>query len=135
MFAHGIGVSTLKRIVSHLDIHGLSDRVHGNKGKSPHHAVTINDINNVIIFLQSYASKNGLSLPGRIPNYRDSKVMLFASDKSKTDIFELYKSAASELGFRQIALSTFTKLWLEHYPTQLVIKPATDLCAKRQLYP
>ena len=69
-FAHGIGVRTLKRIGSHLDIHCLSDRVHGNKGKSLHHAMTINDINNVITFLQSYAN-NGLPLPGRMPKYRD----------------------------------------------------------------
>ena len=133
-FAHGIGVNTLRRIGSHLDNHGLSEKVHGNKGKSPHNAMTVNDINNVITFLQSYANKNGLPLPGRMPNYRDSRVILLPSDKSKADIFELYNSTASELGFRHIALSTFKKLWLEHCPTLLIIKPATDLCSKCQLY-
>ena len=96
--------------------------------------MTVNDINNVITFLQSYANKNGLPLPGRMPNYRDSRVILLPSDKSKADIFELYNSTASELGFRHIALSTFKKLWLEHCPTLLIIKPATDLCSKCQLY-
>lgn len=133
-FAHAIGVNTLKRIGTHLDTYGLSNRTHGNKGKSPYNAMTVNEINNVVIFLHSYANKNGLPLPGRMPNYRDSKVMLLPSDKSKADIFYLYTSAASELGFRQIALSTFKKLWLEHCPTLLVIKPASDLCTKCQLY-
>ena len=133
-FAHAIGVATLKRIATHLDSHGLSDRVHGNKGKSPQHAMTVNDINNVITFLHSYANKNGLPLPGRMPNYRDTKVILLPSDKSKADIFEMYNSTATELGFRLIALSTFKKLWLEHCPTLLIIKPATDLCSKCQLY-
>ena len=133
-FAHGIAVNTLKRIGSHLNTHGLLVRVHGNKGKSPHNAMTVSDINNVIAFLQSYANKNGLPLPGRMPNYRDSKVILLPSDKSKADLFELYNATALELGFRQIALSTFKKLWLEHCPTLLIIKPATDLCSKCQLY-
>lgn len=69
-----------------------------------------------------------------MPNNRDSKVILLPSDKSKADIYELYNSTATELGFRHIALSTFKKLWLEHCPTLLIIKPATDLCTKCQLY-
>ena len=97
-FAHAVSHSTLKRIGNHLDSHGISARKHGNLGKSPKHALTVSDINNVIVFLKTYSNKNALPLPGRMPNYRNSKVMLLPSDKSKADIHEQFLSVASELG-------------------------------------
>ena len=133
-FAHGVGHNKLRCVGSHLDMYGLTVRAHGNKGKNPKHALTASEINNVILFLNTYANKNGLPLPGRLPNYRDSKVMLLPSDKTKTDIYQLYTTATSETGIRQVAQSTFYKLWSEHCPTLVIIKPATDLCTKCQNY-
>ena len=133
-FAHGISHSTLKRIGTHLDSHGISARKHGNVGKSPKHVLTISDINSIISFLNSYANKNGLPLPGRMPNYRNSKVVLLPSDKSKADIYELYNSAAPELGLRKISQRSFYRLWHEHCPTLLLMKPASDLCLRCQTY-
>ena len=80
-FAHGISHSTLKRTDIHLDSSGISTRKHGNAWKTPKHALTVIDINKVIVFLKSYANKNGLPLPGRMPDYRNAKVMLLPSDK------------------------------------------------------
>ena len=133
-FAHGVGYNKLRRVGSHLDSYGMEVRLHGNKGKNPKNALTVSEINNVILFLQSYANKNGLPLPGRLPNYRDSKVMLLPSDKPKTDIYQMYLTATSETGVRQVGQSTFYKLWSEHCPTLVIIKPATDLCTKCQNY-
>ena len=133
-FAHAVGYNKLRRVGSHLDTFGMAVRLHGNKGKNPKNALTVSEINNVILFLQSYANKNGLPLPGRLPNYRDSKVMLLPSDKTKTDIYQMYLTATLETGVRQVGQSTFCKLWGEHCPTLVIIKPATDLCTKCQNY-
>lgn len=131
-FAHGISHSTLKRIGNHLDSHGISVRKHGNAGKSPKHALTISDMNSVISFLNSYANKNGLPLPGRMQHYRNAKVVLLPSDKTKADIYEQYNSVAPELGLRKISQRSFYRLWHEHCPTLLIIKPASDLCLRCQ---
>ena len=134
LFAHAVGYNKLRRVGSHLDTFGMAVRLHGNKGKSPKNALTVSEINNVILFLQSYTNKNGLPLPGRLPNYRDSKVMLLPSDKTKTDIYQMYLTATLETGVRQVGQSTFCKLWGEHCPTLVIIKQATDLCTKCQNY-
>ena len=75
-----------------------------------------------------------MPLPGRLPNYRDSKVMLLLSDKTKTDIYQMYIAATSETGVWYVGQSTFYKLWSEHCSTSVIIDPATDLCTKCQNY-
>ena len=60
--------------------------------------------------------------------------MLLPSDKTKTDIYQIYLTATLETGVRQVGQSTFCKLWGEHCQTLVIIKPATDLCTKCQNY-
>uniref|UniRef100_A0A8W8MJ60 Uncharacterized protein n=1 Tax=Magallana gigas TaxID=29159 RepID=A0A8W8MJ60_MAGGI len=43
-----------------LDQDGFSTRIHGNKGESPKHALTMEDVKRVKQFLLSYANKYGL---------------------------------------------------------------------------
>ena len=105
-----------------------------NLGKGPKNALIVAGINNVILFLQSYANKNGLQLPGRLPNYRDSKVLLLPSDKTKSDIYQMYVTATSETGVSRVGQSTFYKLWSEHCPKLVIINPATDLHTNCQNY-
>jgi hypothetical protein len=45
------------------------------------------DIQRVKHFLNGYAVKFGVPLPGRLPNHRNLKVTLLPSDKTKADIF------------------------------------------------
>ena len=45
------------QVGSHLDTYGMAVRVHGNKGKSPKNALTVSEINTVVMFLQLYANK------------------------------------------------------------------------------
>ncbi|XP_053376392.1 uncharacterized protein LOC123561263 [Mercenaria mercenaria] len=133
-FAHGVQRKTIDRIAKSLDNEGLVARRHGNFGKTPKHALTVGDVNNVTTFLNTYANKYGLPLPGRLPNYREGKTTLLPSDKSKADIHNLYLKAAEDMQFRKICLSEFRKIWLEQCPQILVMKPATDLCHKCQGY-
>jgi hypothetical protein len=59
-FEHGIRRKTVDSIGRSLDHEGLGARVHGNKGKSPKHALTLEDVKKVKHFLLSYANKYGL---------------------------------------------------------------------------
>ena len=61
-------------------------------------------------------------------------MLLLPSDKTKSEICDLYNEAARVEGYRLISLSEFKKIWLEQCPNILIMKPATDLCPKCQRY-
>ena len=132
-FAHGVNRKKIDAIARSLDSDGLVPRTHGNTGKSPKHALTLRDVENIKQFLISYGNKYGLPLPGRLPNHRDSKAVLLPSDKTKADIYQDYVNAAGEM-FRKVCLSEFKTIWLEQCPHILIMKPASDLCHKCQTY-
>ena len=133
-FAHGVNRKTVDSIARSLDSNGLIPRIHGNTGKSPKHAMTMMDVQNVKQFLLEYGNKYGLPLPGRLPNFRDNKAILLPSDKTKADIHQEYLKAAETMQYRRVSLSEFKTIWLEQCPHVLIIKPASDLCHKCQSY-
>jgi hypothetical protein len=49
-FAHAVSRKTIDSIAQSLDKDGLVARTHGNKGKSPKHALTVQDVQNVKSF-------------------------------------------------------------------------------------
>ncbi|CAC5392914.1 unnamed protein product [Mytilus coruscus] len=77
---------------------------------------------------------NALPLPGRLPNFRNSQVLLLPSDKTAFDIHELYDKLAVEMKYRSVSVRTFQRLWSELSPNIVVSKPCTDLCCKCQDY-
>ncbi|KAJ8297646.1 hypothetical protein KUTeg_024177, partial [Tegillarca granosa] len=133
-FAHGVNRKKVDAIAHSLDNEGLGARSHGNKGRLPKHALTLNDVQIIKQFVISYGNKFGLPLPGRLPNYREHKTVLLPSDKTKYDVYSDYVSAAEEVGLRKISLSEFKKIWLEQCPHIMIMRPTTDLCHKCQSY-
>ena len=91
LFAHAIGKSQLESISKSLERDGLKPRTRGNTGKTPKHALLMTDIQRVKHFLNEYAVKFGVPLPGRLPNHRNLKVTLLPSDKTKADIHQIYQ--------------------------------------------
>lgn len=92
-FAHGIGNKKFRNICQSLDLHGLVPRTHGNTHKRPHNALLFSDRDTIKQFILRYASENAVPLPGRLPNYRESKVLLLPSDKTKADIHDIFTLA------------------------------------------
>lgn len=107
LFCHGIEKFKLNSLAASLDKDCLKPRIHGNTGKTPKHAISLTDVQRISQFLNEYTFKNGLPLPGRQPNYstRGDKVLfLLPSDKTKSDIWELYNQAyaATMLNYRYV---------------------------------
>ena len=46
-----------RHVGPHLVLYGLTIRIYGNKGKNPRNALTISEMNNVILFINSYENK------------------------------------------------------------------------------
>ena len=62
---------------------GLTTRVHGNCRRKPKHALAIEEIKSLVIFLNNYAEKNAILLPGRIPGYKRDTIQLLPSSTTK----------------------------------------------------
>jgi hypothetical protein len=58
-------------------------------------------------FLMTYAHKFGLPLPGRLPNFRESKAVLLPPDKTKADIHQDFLKAAEQMHYRSVCLSEY----------------------------
>ena len=58
-FTHGI----VEKHFKNLTTMGLSPRSHGNLGKIPHHAVTLDDARHAVTFLFEFAETRVLLLP------------------------------------------------------------------------
>ncbi|KAJ8300425.1 hypothetical protein KUTeg_021944 [Tegillarca granosa] len=99
---------------------GLDARSHGNKGRLPKHAITLNDVEIIKHFLKIYGNEYGL------PDYQIMK---------STELYFYHQTTtAEEVHTRQVSLSEFKKLWLQHCPHITIMRPATDRCHKCQTY-
>ena len=87
------------------------------------------DIQRVKHLLNEYAVTFGVPLSDRLRNYRNLKVTLLLSDKTKADIHQIYQETAKLLNYRVISLLEFKQLWLEQCPQIILMKPATNLLA------
>ncbi|KAJ8306938.1 hypothetical protein KUTeg_015022 [Tegillarca granosa] len=114
--------------IAHSLEDGLDARSHGNKGKLPKHVLTLNDVKIIKHFLIAYGNKYGLPLPGRLPNYKEHRIILLLSDKSKDVYYDyIHCSCCRRSSPKKEALA-------KQCPHITIIKPATDLCHKCQMY-
>jgi hypothetical protein len=68
-FYYGETIERLKRLQKHkLDV-GISTTAHGNTGRPPTHACSIQDKENIKQFIINYAAAHGMPDPGRNLRY------------------------------------------------------------------
>ena len=103
-------------------------RTRGNTHRQPHNAISVNDVQHVKSFITNYAEENAISLPGRIPGYKDYRFQLLPSSNSKRSIHNFYQTATAKTVLWPVAYSTFCALWNKYVPYIIVAKPRTDLC-------
>ena len=58
LFLHGVGSCRLKAIKSHYLANGLVPRRHGNTGRVPSNALSLEDVQHVVHFILHYAEAN-----------------------------------------------------------------------------
>ena len=62
---------------------GLTTRIHGNVRRTPKHALKLYEVKNLVTFLNNFAEKNAILLPGRIPGYKRDDLQLLPSNTTK----------------------------------------------------
>lgn len=128
LFLHKVGKCAFSNIKKSCKEDGLVPRVHGNTKKAPANALTFEDISHVVSFVRNYAEDHAISLPGRIPGYKRSDLLLLPCSTTKKSVWREYSCAAPD-ELHIVAYSTFCTIWRTILPNILSTKPMTDLCA------
>ena len=64
-------------LIQHYLDNGATAHVHGNKNRIPKDALSVDDMERVVTFIQNYAEEHGVLLPGTVPGYsRDDLKLL-----------------------------------------------------------
>ena len=104
------------------------NRIHGNTHRSPHNALSVDDVKRVTSFLTNYAEEHAVSLPGRIPGYKNYDFLLLPSNETKKSIWEKYTIATTAASHHAVGLTSFKTLWTKYKPNITIAKPRSDLC-------
>uniref|UniRef100_A0A1X7V5X5 Uncharacterized protein n=1 Tax=Amphimedon queenslandica TaxID=400682 RepID=A0A1X7V5X5_AMPQE len=103
----------------------MKPRVHGNTGRIPFYALSVEGIKDTVPFLENYAEDYTILLPGKIPGVRDhGKAKLLPSSVSQRMVYR-YADAGKE---HALSESSFQRIWRKYVPHIYSIKPMTDLC-------
>lgn len=128
-FLYDVGLKRYKNLIQHNDNVGFSERKHELSGKSSKRQSRVlspESLTRIIQFIQKFAEKFAIPLPGRMPNYKDCKVMLLPSSETKSAVYRRFdKDCLTE---DKIAMKTFYKIWMKYCPYISPMKPKTDLC-------
>ncbi|KAH3872615.1 hypothetical protein DPMN_035834 [Dreissena polymorpha] len=63
MLFFDIGKHQLLALQQHVREHGLTPRVHGDRGRKPEHAICFDDVMRVVHFIRNDADERGLPQP------------------------------------------------------------------------
>lgn len=129
LFIHAISHKRLEQLMIHHSGCGLSPRQHKNKGRVASNATDERTIKEIKQFIENYAAIHAMPLPGRLPSYRDYRVMLLPSDITKAFVYRQFKAACEAKSVTPVCRRTFENLWHSLCPYIAVMKPASDLCS------
>jgi len=111
LFLHGVGSCHLKAIKYHYLANGLVPRRHGNTGRVPSNALSLEDVQHVVHFILHYAEAFAILLPGHIPGYKRDDVQLLPCSTTR-------RSVVAKTGMQKLThslwLSSLCNLAVEH---------------------
>ena len=130
MFLHLYGLSDLRfrRLKEHYQTYGICPRIHGNTKRLPENTLSQCMVEGVHTFLTNYVEENAISLPGRIPGFKNDDIKVLSSSESKIGTWRVYEAACAASDVRAVSYRKFLQLWDQFHPNVVISKPATDLC-------
>ena len=137
LFLHCISKKRLLNLKSHLRSNGLAPRVHGNQKGTPHNRTPHSSLQNVVSFIDNYAQREGLSLPGRIPGYKSFRIKLLPTSTTKAELWRSHKHAAEVRGYTVVGYTKFVQTWNDFLPFIKItfVTPARKTLKKYQGVP
>uniref|UniRef100_A0A1X7TIP0 Uncharacterized protein n=1 Tax=Amphimedon queenslandica TaxID=400682 RepID=A0A1X7TIP0_AMPQE len=131
LFVYSIRNGTHKNLRRHFLQNGIKPRVHGNTGRIPCHAVSVEGIKDVVAFLENYAEDYAILLPGMIPRVRDyGKAKLLPSSVSQRMVYRQYADAGRE---HTLCESSFKRIWRKRKGDNIGVNGSIDEVAGEEL--
>lgn len=84
--------------------------MHKNKGKSPHNQTDYETVLDIKKFIETFADNHALPLPGRLPAFKDYRVMLLPSDMTKSAVYRNYVKACESEQSKPVCRRLFEKI-------------------------
>ncbi|ELT98207.1 hypothetical protein CAPTEDRAFT_212414 [Capitella teleta] len=94
--------------------------------------LTFNDVKGVSQFMKNHTKTHALALPGRIPGFKRTDIMLLPTAHTRVFVYIVYQSVAEKDGMRIVCESSFRNIWKQLLPHIRTCRPMTDLCFKCQ---
>ena len=120
---------TLRSLITHIHEHGVTPRVHGNKGRRPKHALSFDDVKRVVTYLQTYAEEQGMPQPAAPRGRADIPPIFLHSSLTKAVVHKTYVTSLSDQDTRIVKLSAFKNIWKSCVPHIQIASPRMDVCA------
>ncbi|EDN71488.1 conserved hypothetical protein [Beggiatoa sp. PS] len=129
LFYYGETVERLKRLQKHkLDI-GISTTAHGNTGRLPSHACSIQDIDLIKQFIINYAAAHGMPDKARDLRHGFGRLrMERTSILNYRSVHHAYELSLQSQNQSSVGYRTFIRCWIDTCPYIVFNQPRTDLC-------
>lgn len=129
LFYYGETTQRLKRLQKHKLEAGISSTIHGNVGRSPIHACSKQDKDDIKTFIVNYAVAHGMPDPGRDLRHGKGRLrILLPSVLNYTSVHRSYELSLQSVGKSSVGYRTFMRCWQETCPHVVFSNPRTDLC-------
>ena len=129
-FVYDIGKHSLTNLITHMNLNGKVPRIHGNRGRSPRHALKYKEIKYCVDFLVNYSDQFGLPQPAA-PRGRDGIAPVFLpASLTKDQLHKEYLQACQENNICVLRLTSFKRTWAQCVPHIKIASPREDVCQK-----
>ena len=132
LFLHVMSHHRLETLSRHVDTFGIVERLHGNTKKLSANTYSSTVIQDLVAFIDNIAESHAQPLPGRMPNFKDSRVLLLPTDMPKARVYREYETLCHNIHETPVGRTKFYQVWKETRPFIVTMKPADDLCFECQ---
>ena len=126
---YDISEKRLKNLRKHLHEHGVTARVHGNRGRRPPNALEFADVKNCLDFIKRHADVYGIPHPAPLRGRDDVPPVFLPAHQTYKEVHAEFVALCKSEGWRAIAESTFHSIWHQCLPHIRFMTPRMDVCA------
>lgn len=128
LLAYNIGEYSLKSLLKHLIENGSVPRTHGNTSRRPANALSYEQTENVVTFLNQYALEYGLPMAAPLSG-RDALPPVFLPvHLTKKGLHKIYTESCEQSGKEPVGRTSFAEIWKACLPNIKIATPKTDVC-------
>lgn len=129
MLYFDIGRKTLANILRHMAENGPTPRIHGNSGRRPKHALTLDDVQRMVNFVSNTGETEGIYYPAAPRGNDNVPIVFLPAHSTKVDLHKKYEEMCVSANVRCLKLSAFKTVWSSCTPHIKIAKPRDDVCA------